>query len=263
MIDAREEQIRILAKQLKLPTVGNYMDIVRQCNPDSDFSDVLLELLNAEVNARKENQNRRRQKAAGFPYRKTLDDFDFSKLNKSVSPVFIRELASCKFIGDKKNIVMIGNPGRGKTHISIAVGMKACLLGYKVLFKNAAALSTELTEARDSYQLGKVERSLEKADLLILDELSYISFNKYESELLFKVISDRCERNSTIVTTNLPFSRWTELFENSTMLSALVDRLTYRSHVLDMNGPSYRLMSAQASAVSGLEELGGEVAENE
>lgn len=91
----------------------------------------------------------------------------------------------------------------------------------------------------------------------------YISFNKYESELLFKVISDRCERSSTIVTTNLPFSRWTELFENSTMLSALVDRLTYRSHVLDMNGPSYRLMSTQASAIGGPAELSKEVAENE
>ena len=233
MIDAREEQIRILSKHLKLPTVANYMDIIRQCKPDADFSDILLELLTAEVNSRRENQNRRRQRAAGFPYRKSLDDFDFTKLNKSVSPVFIHELASCKFIGEKKNIVMIGNPGRGKTHISIAIGMKACLLGYKVLFKNAAALSTELTEARDSYQLGKLERNLEKADLLILDELSYISFNKY-----------------TIVTTNLPFSRWTELFENNTMLSALVDRLTFRSHVLDMNGPSYRLLSAQ-SATSG------------
>jgi len=147
--------------------------------------------------------------------------------------------------------------------ISIAIGMKACLLGYKVVFKNAAELSTELTEARDSYQLGKLERNLEKADLLILDELSYISFNKYESELLFKVISDRCERSSTIVTTNLPFSRWTELFENNTMLSALVDRLTFRSHVLDMNGPSYRLMSAQASASGRIADPNTEVSADE
>lgn len=263
MIDAREEQIRILAKHLKLPTVANYMDIVRQCKPDADFSDVLLELLTAEVNVRRENQNRRRQKAAGFPYRKSLDDFDFTKLNKNVSPIFIHELASYKFIGEKKNIVMIGNPGRGKTHISIAIGMKACLLGYKVIFKNAAELSTELTETRDSYQLGKLERNWEKADLLILDELSYISFNKYESELLFKVISDRCERSSTIVTTNLPFSRWTELFENNTMLSALVDRLTFRSHVLDMNGPSYRLMSAQASASGRIADPNTEVSADE
>ena len=247
MIDVKEEQVRILARQLKLPTIANYKDVIRQSKPDADFSDLLIDLLNAEITTRRENQNRRRQKAAGFPYLKTLDDFDFSQLNKNVSPVFIQQLASCGFVGDRKNVVMIGNPGRGKTHISIAIGMKACLLGYKVLFKNAATLSAELTEARDAYQLSRLERSLAKVDLLILDELSYISFNRYESELLFKVISDRCERSSTIVTTNLPFSRWTELFENSTMLSALVDRLTYRSHVLDMNGPSYRLMSAQAS----------------
>lgn len=263
MIDAKEEHVKILAKQLKLPAFAEYMDIIRQCKPDAEFSDVLIELLNAEITSRRENQNRRRQKAAGFPYLKTLDDFDFSQLNKSVSPAFIRELASCHFVGDKKNVVMIGNPGRGKTHISIAIGVKACLLGYRVVFKNAATLSTELTEARDSYQLGKIERMLEKADLLILDELSYISFNKFESELLFKVISDRCERSSTIVTTNLPFSRWTELFENSTMLSALVDRLTYRSHVLDMNGPSYRLMSAKTHNGNGVADSNREVAKNE
>ena len=130
-----------------------------------------------------------------------------------------------------------------KTHLSIALGLKACGLGYKVLFKNAATLSTEPCEAKDHYSLGKLERNLEKADLLILDELSYLSFNRHQSELLFKVISDRSEKISTIVTTNLPFSRWTELFENTTMVAALVDRLTFRSHVLDMNGESYRLKS--------------------
>ena len=252
MIDTREEQIKLLAKQLRLPTFANYMDIVRQARPEADFSALLLDLLMTETNARQENQNRRRLKAAGFPYQKTLDDFDFSQLNEHVSPMFIRELASCKFIDEHKNIVMIGNPGRGKTHISIAIGLKACLQGYRVLFKNAGTLSTELTEARDAYQLGKIERLLDKTNLLILDELSYMSFNKYESELLFKVISDRSER---IVTTNLPFSRWTELFENSTMVSALVDRLTYRSHVLDMSGPSYRLLTAQAESAASLSPL--------
>ena len=113
------------------------------------------------------------------------------------------------------------------------------------MFRNASALSTELTEARDGYRLGKLERQLSNTDLLILDELSYLSFNKYESDLLFKVLSDRSEKTSTIVTTNLPFSRWTELFENTTMVSALIDRLTFRSHVLDMNGPSYRLKTSQ------------------
>ena len=173
MIDHREEQIKLLAKQLKLPTFANYMDILRQAKADADFSDLLLDLLLAEASARQENQNRRRLKAAAFPYQKTLDDFDFSQLNESVSPVFIQELASCKFIDEHKNIVLIGNPGRGKTHISIAIGLKACLQGYRVLFKNAGTLSTELTEARDAYQLGRIERLLDKTDLLILDEVSF------------------------------------------------------------------------------------------
>lgn len=219
MIDHREEQIKLLAKQMTLPTFANYNDILRQANPSSDFSDLLLDLLIAEAAARPENQNRRRLKAAAFPFQKTLDEFDFTQLNESVSPVFIQELASCKFIDEHKNIVMIGNPGRGKTHISVALGLKACIQGYRVLFKNAGSLSTELTEAHDSYQLGRIERLLDKTDLLILDKLSYMSFNKYESELLFKVISDHSERASPIVTTNLPFSRWTELFESSTMVS--------------------------------------------
>lgn len=245
MIDAVHEQIRVYARQLKIPTFANYADTVRRCGPNTDFSGLLLELMQMESASRQDNQTRRRIKAAGFPFQKTLDDFDMSQLNPSVTPVFLQELASCKFIDENRNIVMIGNPGRGKTHIAIALGIKACLQGYKVLFRNASRLSTELTEARDSYQLGKLERQLAKTDLLILDELSYLSFNKYESDLLFKVFSDRTERRSTIVTTNLPFSKWTELFENTTMVSALIDRLTFRSSILDMNGPSYRLIRSK------------------
>ena len=106
---------------------------------------------------------------------------------------------------------------------------------------DTATLSTELCEVKDNYHLGKLERTLAKVDLLILDELSYLSFNRHQSELLFKVISDRSEKSSTIVTTNLPFSKWTDLFENTTMVAAMIDRLTFSSHVLDMSGDSYRL----------------------
>lgn len=243
MIDTKEEQIRLYAKQLKIPTFACYLDVVRQLAPSADYSEFLLELMIAESGSRQENQTKRRLKAAGFPLHKTLDDFDMSQLNPSVSPVFLRELSSCRFIDERKNIVMIGNPGRGKTHIAIALGVKACLLGFRVLFRSATMLSTELAEARDSYQLRKLERQLAKTDLLILDELSYLKFNKYESDLLFRILSERSERTSTIVTTNLPFSQWTELFENTTMVAALVDRLTYRSHVLDMSGQSYRLLT--------------------
>ena len=202
---------------------------------------MLLELLKAEIEQRQENQNRKRLKTAGFPYTKTMENLDLSRYNGNISDVFLNELASCRFITEKKNIVMIGNPGRGKTHMAIGLGLKACALGMSVLFKNAATLSTELAEAKDNYILGKLEKRIRKADLLILDEMSYVSFDRFQSELLFKVISERSERSSVIVTTNLPFSQWTDLFTNSIMVAALIDRLTFKSYVLDMNGDSYRL----------------------
>lgn len=136
---------------------------------------------------------------------------------------------------------MIGNPGRGKTHMAIGIGLKACASGKSVLFKNAASLSIELSEAKDNYALGKLEKRIQKVDLLIIDEMGYVSFDHFQSELLFKVIADRSERGSTIVTANLAFSEWTNLFENTAMVAALVDRPTFRSYVLDMNGDSYRL----------------------
>ena len=125
--------------------------------------------------------------------------------------------------------------------MAIGIGLKACASGKSVLFKNAASLSTELSEAKDNYALGKLEKRIQKVDLLILDEMGYVSFDRFQSELLFKVIADRSERGSTIVTTNLAFSEWTNLFENTAMVAALVDRLTFRSYILDMNGDSYRL----------------------
>lgn len=240
-INAVEEQIRLYAKHLKIPTFIDYNEILRRLKPDDRFEDILLELMKAESLQRQENQNQRRLKAAGFPYLKTLDELDLSRYNGTISETFLNELASCGFISAMKNIVMIGNPGRGKTHCAIGLGLKACALGMNVLFKNAAALSTELVEARDNYALGKLEKRIRQADLLILDELSYISFNRHQSELLFKVVSERSERGSVIVTTNLSFSMWTDLFENTTMVAALVDRLTFKSYVLDMNGESYRL----------------------
>lgn len=240
-MNVADELIRLYAKQLKVPSFAEYQEVLRQAAPSDGFADLLLELMKAEMASRQENQNRRRLKAAGFPYLKTLEEFDCSQLNDTVSPLFLQELASCQFIHNRQNIVMISNPGRGKTHLSIALGLKACAQGHNVLFKNAATLSTQLCEAKDNYHLGKLERTLAKADLLILDELSYLSFNRHQSELLFKVISDRSEKSSTIVTTNLPFSKWTDLFENTTMVAALIDRLTFHSHVLNMNGDSYRL----------------------
>jgi DNA replication protein DnaC len=236
-----DEQIRLLAKQLKLPTFVNYQEITRQAPPDSGMGELLLLLMKSELEQRQENQNHKRLKQAGFPYTKTLDEFDLDRYNGEISKIFVNELASCKFIKEHRNITMLGNPGRGKTHMAIGLGLKACSQGMTVLFKNAASLSTELTEARDNYSLGKLEKRIQKADLLILDEMGYVSFDRYQSELLFKIIADRSERGSIIITTNLPFSEWTTLFENTAMVAAMIDRLTFQSYVLDMNGESYRL----------------------
>lgn len=242
-----DEQIRLYAKLLKIPTFTHYQDVLRQAQPSTCFDELLLILMRSESEQRQDNQSRKRLKSAGFPYTKTLEELELNRYPGELSGLFINELASCRFISDKRNVVMIGNPGRGKTHMAIGLGLKACELGMNVLFKNAATLSTELTEAKDNYVLGKLEKRIRQADLLIIDEMSYVSFDRFQSELLFKVISDRSERGSIIVTTNLAFSKWTELFNNTAMVPALVDRLTFKSYVLDMNGSSYRLEQTMKS----------------
>jgi DNA replication protein DnaC len=128
-----EDQIRFYAKHLRIPTFGDYNEILRRMKSDSKFEDILLEIMKSESLQRQENQNRRRLKAAGFPYQKTLDDLDLDRYNGSITEIFLNELSSCKFIAEKKNIVMIGNPGRGKTHLSLGLGLKACSLGLEII----------------------------------------------------------------------------------------------------------------------------------
>lgn len=242
-----DEQIRMLAKQLKVPTFASYNEQLRQADPSADIGEILLMLMKTEFEQRQENQNMRRLKQAGFPYTKTIEELDVSRYKGDITDIFINELASCRFVKERRNITMLGNPGRGKTHMAIGLGLKACSMGMTVLFKNAASLSTELTEARDNYSLGRLEKRIQRADLLILDEMGYVSFDRYQSELLFKIIADRSERGSIIITTNLPFSEWTTLFENTAMVAAMIDRLTFNSYVLDMNGESYRLAQTRKS----------------
>lgn len=136
---------------------------------------------------------------------------------------------------------MIGNPGSGKSHLSIALGIKACTHGYSVRFFTAANLATKLTEAQTEKRLGRLLKELAKVNLLIVDELSYISFPRHSAELLFQVMSERSERSSVIINTNLDFSRWEEIFGDHMVAAALVDRITFKSHILNMNAESYRL----------------------
>jgi DNA replication protein DnaC len=240
-INPIEETIKLYAKQLRIPTFTTYENVARQLSPGDGYDKFLCEMMKQELTQRQEAGQRRRIKKAGFPMLKTLDEFDYSRL-EHVSQALIWELAACDFIKNRQNIVMIGNPGSGKSHLSIGLGMKACYAGFNVKFYTAMNLANELAEAIQFHRLSKLEKGLAKYDLLILDELSYLTFNRHQSEMLFQVISERSERASVIVTTNLEFSRWTELFENEIMVAAMIDRVTFRSHVLNMNvKDSYRL----------------------
>ena len=246
-----KETIKLYAKQLRTPSFTGYENIVRQLSPGDGYDKFLCELMKLELSQRQETSQRRRIKKAKFPVVKTIDEFDFSKL-EHVSEGYIQELAACDFIKNRQNIVMIGNPGAGKTHLAIGLGMRACYAGFNVRFYTAVNLANDLAEAVQSHRSSKLEKSFAKVDLLIIDELSYLTFNRHQSEMLFQVISERSERASIIVTTNLEFSSWTDLFENEIMVAALIDRITFRSHILNMNvADSYRLEQTKLNGKMG------------
>jgi DNA replication protein DnaC len=228
------QAIEMYAKHLKTPTFNQYDEVIRQLDANQGYEDFLFRIMKLEHDSRTEKNRQRKLKTAGFPYLKTFDELDVSRFEHMTEP-FIRELASCDYISKRQNIVMIGNPGTGKTHLSIALGVKACMQGINVKFYTAANLANQLIEAQEYKKLIRLEKQISKAELLIIDELSYLTFNRHQSELLFKVIADRSERRSVIVSTNLKFSDWISMFENNTMVTALIDRLTFRSHVLNMN----------------------------
>lgn len=234
MNEMNRQLISMYAKQLRIPTFNQYEGVIRQLDSNKSFDDFLVTLMRTELENRQESNRRRKIRSARFPYIKTLEEFDCSYL-PNVSEAQIHQLASCDFIQNKQNVVMIGNPGTGKTHLSIALGLKACTQGLNVRFYTAANLSNELIESLDGQRLLKLEKQIAGCDLLIIDEMSYLTFNRHQSELLFKVIADRSERKSIIVFTNLAFSEWLTMFENQTMVAAMIDRLTYRSFVLNMN----------------------------
>ncbi len=238
-MNPKSEIIALYAKQLRVPSFTRYEEVLRQ-QEQLGYEDFLIAMMKLELASRNANQQKRRIKQAGFSNEKTLEEFDFKRL-RHIEEAYVHQLASCDFIRNRQNILMIGNPGSGKSHLSIALGLRACQTGFRVKFTTAATLATMLVEAKDTKELLRLEHQLQKAELLIIDELSYLSFNRHQSELLFKVISDRAEKSSVIISTNLEFSRWTELFENTTLTAAMIDRLTFRSHILNMNNPSYRM----------------------
>ena len=193
---------------------------------------------------REKRASDRRLKAAKFPNYKTLDDFKFES-QPSINRVLVGQLMRGEYIDKRESVILIGQPGTGKTHLATALGVAACGLGKKVRFHRVTELVTQLMEAREERQLMRIKNQLAKLDLLILDELGYVPASKLGSELLFDVISAAYERTSVIVTTNLPFEQWTDVLGSQRLTGAVLDRLTHHCHILEASGDSYRLKDAR------------------
>jgi len=235
-------EIEKMAFALKLAyTRNNYqllLDETRHTN--MSCSEFLSTLLERELEMRNENGLRHRLRRAKFPIKKYLEDFDRSKYPKEFINKF-SELETLNFIDNKENIILIGTPGSGKTHYSTALGIKACMQGKSVLFTTVPNLIIELKEAMSQNSLNVYRKKFEKYNLVILDELGYVSFDKIGCEILFNLLSNRNDKGAIIITTNLAFERWNEIFKDIVLTGAIVDRLAYKAHILDISREtSYR-----------------------
>jgi DNA replication protein DnaC len=193
---------------------------------------------------RERRATERRIKEAAFPVLKTIETFDFAA-QVSINEPLVRELLRGEYISKRENLLLVGNPGTGKTHLATALGFAACSQGKRVRFMTTTGLVTQLFEQRETRTLQRLHKQLEQLDVLVLDDLGYVPFSKTGAELLFDVVSRAYERTSLIVTTNLPFEQWTEVLGSERLTGALLDRLTHRVHILEANGESYRLTDAK------------------
>ena len=246
MSDTPQVLLQHHLKALRLPTFkSEYDKLARQCAAEGkDHVQYLLRLCELELIERERRMVERRIKAAKFPATKSLDSFDFKAI-PSLNKVLTMELARCEYADRRENIIALGPSGTGKTHIALGLGLAACQKGLKVRFTTAAALVHELIEAADDRRLQRLQKLLVSQDLLIIDELGFVPLSKTGAELLFEVISQRYERGSIVITSNLPFDEWTEVFGSERLTGAILDRLTHHVHILEMNGDSYRLRQSR------------------
>ena len=241
MSDANALLLKANLKQLKLPTMlAEWEKLAREAaDRDEPYDAYLLRLTELEVATRSANALAARIRAAGFPVLKDFDTFDFTA-TPGLPKQKVLELARGEWIDQHVNCCLIGGSGTGKTHAATALGLALCRLGKRVKFVTAAGLVTQLEEAQQQHRLDRSLTQLDRIDLLIVDELGYLSFSRAGAELLFQVFADRYERRSVLITSNLPFGEWGQVFQGERMTAALLDRLTHKCHIFEMNGESYR-----------------------
>jgi DNA replication protein DnaC len=236
-----KEKITAYTKELRLPAIRqNYQSHAQKAiKTKTSYEDYLLALLEDEFQTRIKNRKASRIRQAGFPYKKFLHDLQREELPTGAQEK-IGNIESLEFISSGQNVLLAGNPGTGKTHLAIGLGIKACMEDYKVFFTTVPRLITQIKECRSQKTLRILEARFEKYDLVICDEFGYISFDKEGAEMLFSHLSLRAGRKSTIVTTNLSFDRWSEIFGDPVLTAAMVDRLTHKAYMINMNGKSFR-----------------------
>ena len=251
MADATTDLLKSHFRQLRLPSMSREFERLARdaAATNQNYLEYLLRLAESELATRAAAAIARRIKDARFPVLKDFDAYDFSVLPQLSKPKVL-ELSRCEWIEHKYNCCLVGSHGTGKTHISIALGQAACRRGLRVRFFTAAALVTELEKAQKHYTLDRFLGQLERVHLLICDELGYVSMSRGGIELLFRVFADRYERGSMLLTTNLPFSEWNQIFQGERMTAALLDRLTHRCHIFEMNGESYRFRESMKTKKS-------------
>lgn len=240
-IKNRQEQINAYTKELRLPAFRKYYrQLGEEAARSKDSHEAyLIALLEKEMEERRKNRKAARIRAADFPYRKYLEDLDSEALPQDGAGK-LGVLERLDFINQGQNVVLAGNPGTGKTHLAIGLAIKACMEDYKVFFTTTTRLLTQIRECRSQKTLRSLENKFEKYDLVVCDEFGYISFDKEGAEMLFSHLSLRAGRKSTIITTNLSFERWSEIFGDPVLTAAMVDRLTHKAYLINMNGESYR-----------------------
>ena len=235
-------------RQLKLPTMlAEHEKLARDAASRNEaYEQFLLQLTELEVATRTANAIATRIKAAGFPVIKEFDTFDFTAI-PALPKQKLLELARRDWIDQHYNVCLIGGSGTGKTHVATAIGLSLCRIGLRVKFTTAANLVNELESAQQQHRLDRMLANLERIDLLVVDELGYLSFSRSGAELLFQVFADRYERKSLLITSNLPFGEWVTIFQGERMTAALLDRLTHQCHIFEMNGESYRFRESMKS----------------